>query len=143
MNFKKNISETAPGFQMAPMLDIVFILLIHFMAATLYAKWENKLDVNVPTADAKASTARSRLEIIINIDKDGAIFINSIEMSAERLQEILAAVRSRNAEQPVIIRADELTHHKDVIRVLEICARLDIHNVAFAIIKSENREARE
>ena len=78
MNFKKNIQETSPGFQMAPMLDIVFILLVHFMAATLYAKWENKLDINVPTADAQALKQRARMEIIINLDKDGAIFINSI-----------------------------------------------------------------
>ncbi len=137
MNFRKKFSDTSPGFQMAPMLDIVFILLIHFMAATLYAKWENKLDVNVPTADAKASSARSRLEIIVNIDKDGAIFINSIEMSAERLEEILRTVRARHAEQPVVIRADQDARYKDVVKVLEICARNDIHNVAFAIIKSE------
>ena len=136
MNFKKNIHETSPGFQMAPMLDIVFILLVHFMAATLYAKWENKLDINVPTADAQALKQRARLEIIINIDKDGAIFINSIEMSAERLEEILTKVHSTSAEQPVIIRADEETQHKHVVNVLAICARHDIHNVAFAIIRT-------
>lgn len=139
MNFRKNFSETSPGFQMAPMLDIVFILLIHFMAATLYAKWENKLDVNVPTADTVSSTSRSKLEIIINIDKNGGIFINSIEMTSDRLEEVLMSVRSRHAEQPVVIRADEETHHKDVVKVLEICARNDIHNVAFAIIKSEQK----
>ena len=134
MNFKKNIQETSPGFQMAPMLDIVFILLVHFMAATLYAKWENKLDINVPTADAQALKQRARMEIIINLDKDGAIFINSIELKAERLEEILATTHARSPELPVIIRADQDARHKDVIRVLDICAKADVRNVAFSTI---------
>ena len=55
MNFKKRLAENSPGFQMAPMLDIVFILLVHFMAATFFAKWENKLDITVPSADSSMS----------------------------------------------------------------------------------------
>lgn len=139
MNFKKNFDEKSPGFQMAPMLDIVFILLIHFMAATLYAKWENKLDVKVPTADAKSSAAHAKLEVIINIDKEGKIFINSVEMSSSRLEDILSAVRMRSEDQPIVIRADEDTHHKDVVKVLSLCAKFDLRNVAFAIIKSEKQ----
>ncbi|MBR6374341.1 MAG: biopolymer transporter ExbD, partial [Victivallales bacterium] len=115
MNFKKRIAETSPGFQMAPMLDIVFILLVHFMAATLFAKWENKLDITVPSADSSMSASRQRMEIIVNVDKNGAIFINSIELKAERLEEILATTHARSPELPVIIRADQDARHKDVI----------------------------
>ena len=80
MNFKKRLAENSPGFQMAPMLDIVFILLVHFMAATLFAKWENKLDITVPSADSSMSASRQRMEIIVNVDKKGAIFINSLQL---------------------------------------------------------------
>ena len=79
MNFRKKQNDASPGFQMAPMLDIVFILLIHFMAATLFAKWENKLEINVPTASAQIQLSRYRREIIINVDKEGAFYINSIK----------------------------------------------------------------
>ncbi len=139
MNFKKRIAETSPGFQMAPMLDIVFILLVHFMAATLFAKWENKLDITVPSADSSMSASRQRMEIIVNVDKNGAIFINSIEMKAERLEEILATTHARSPELPVIIRADQDARHKDVIRVLDICAKADVRNVAFSTITPQEQ----
>ena len=125
---------------MAPMIDIVFILLVHFMAATLFAKWENKLDITVPSADSSLSASRQRMEIIINVDKTGAIFINSIELKADRLEEILATTHARNPELPVIIRADQDTRHKDVIRVLDICAKSDVRNVAFSTITQENKK---
>ncbi|MBO4511789.1 MAG: biopolymer transporter ExbD [Victivallales bacterium] len=139
MNFKKRIAETSPGFQMAPMLDIVFILLVHFMAATLFAKWENKLDITVPSADSSMSASRQRMEIIVNVDKNGAIFINSIELKAERLEEILATTHARSPELPVIIRADQDARHKDVIRVLDICAKADVRNVAFSTITPQEQ----
>ncbi|MBR0459745.1 MAG: biopolymer transporter ExbD [Victivallales bacterium] len=140
MNFHKKMNTDSPGFQMSPMLDIVFITLIHFMAATLFAKWENKLDITVPTADSEVSYGRQRLEIIVNIDKKGAIFINSIEMSMERLREILKIVHAESAEQPLIIRADQDTRHKDVVKVLDLCTQLDIRNVAFSTITPENAQ---
>lgn len=140
MNFRKRVNESTPGFQMAPMLDIVFILLIQFMAATLFAKWENKLDILVPSADSSVASDRQRLEIIVNIDKEGAIFINSIEMGLPRLREILRTIHAQSAEQPIIIRADQDTRHKDVIKVLDICTELDIRNVAFSTIKPEKEQ---
>ena len=124
---------------MAPMLDIVFILLVHFMAATLFAKWENKLDITVPSADSSMSASRQRMEIIVNVDKKGAIFINSIELKAERLEEILATTHARNPGLPVIIRADQDARHKDVIKVLDICAKADVRNVAFSTITSQEQ----
>lgn len=135
MNFKKRFSDTSPGFQMAPMLDIIFILLIQFMAATLFAKWEKKLDIVVPSADSAISSEQQKLEIIVNIDKNGAIFINSIEMSHTRLKEILRITHAQSADQPIIIRADQDALHKYVVSVLDICTQLDIRNVAFSTIK--------
>ncbi|MBQ6473298.1 MAG: biopolymer transporter ExbD [Victivallales bacterium] len=140
MNFRKKLNDASPGFQMSPMLDIVFITLIHFMAATLFAKWEHKLEITVPTADAGMTTARQRLELIVNIDQEGRIFINSIEMSLKRLRGILALTHAESADLPIIIRADQDTRHKDVVKVLDLCAQLDIRNVAFSTIKPETSE---
>ena len=89
MNFKKKISETSPGFQMAPMIDIIFILLIHFMVATIFAQWENKLGITVPTADSGTRVERQQGELIINIDSEGRIYVNSLEKSLEFYCDIL------------------------------------------------------
>ena len=139
MNFKRKITETNAGFQMGPMLDTIFILLIHFMAATIFAQWENKLEIKVPTASSENHSYRQRGEVIINVDEKGVVSINSQELTMERLERILYEVQAAFQEQPVIIRADEKTQHKDVIKVLDLCAKVDIRNVSFATIRPEGK----
>jgi len=133
MNFNKRAQQAQQtGFQMAPMVDIMFLLLIFFMAAIIYAKWENKLEVNVPTADKSDRTARSVGEVVINVDKEGKIYINSFMKTPDQLQALLGQVTRVSKDQPVIIRADADTAHKHFVRVLNICRRLGITNVSIA-----------
>lgn len=137
MNFRKRLSNQQIGFQIAPMVDIMFLLLIFFMAATIFAQWETKIGITVPTADSGYRGARQAGEIIINLDADGVIVVNSVEMSAERLADLLAQVAETFRDQPVIVRADAKTHHEKVIEILDICRRVDIWNVAFATLPSK------
>ncbi|NLZ63385.1 MAG: biopolymer transporter ExbD [Lentisphaerae bacterium] len=138
MNFKRHIRDTSESFQMAPMIDIIFILLIHFMAATIFAQWENKLGIQVPAADSGVRTDRQPGEVIINIDSAGEIYINSQLISPERLEFLLQQIAATFKSQPVVIRADSETRHKAVIKVLDICRQADIWNVAFATLPKEN-----
>lgn len=137
MNFRKNLSSQEPGFQMAPMIDIMFLLLIFFMAATIFAQWETKIGITVPTADSGVGGAREPGEIIVNVDKEGDIFVNDVQMSLDRLQSLLAQVADLYQDQPVIIRADAETRHEDVVKVLDVCRKVDVWNVAFATLEPE------
>ncbi|MBN2449020.1 MAG: biopolymer transporter ExbD [Lentisphaeria bacterium] len=133
MNFRKRFQNQPLGFQMAPMVDIMFLLLIHFMAATIFAQWERTMGISLPTADSAIPAVRHR-ELIINLDQEGRIFINSVEKSPRELETILAQVADVFREQPVIVRADRKTHHEKVVAVLDICRKVDISNVAFAAL---------
>ena len=138
MNFRKEFNVNSPGFQMAPMIDIMFLLLIFFMVATIYAQWETKIGINVPSADTGIQTGRTPGEVIINLDKEGTIFINSVEMEPERLHKLLAQIAQTFKGQPVIIRADKKTEYDAVIKVLDICRRVDIWNISFATLPKED-----
>jgi biopolymer transport protein ExbD len=133
MNFRKRFADTSPGFQMAPMVDMMFQVLIVFMSATLFAQWENVVGITLPTADSGVRPVRHR-ELIINLDEKGAIFINSIERTPAELEKTMAQVADEFRDQPVIIRADRKTAHEHVILVLDICRKVDIRNVAFATL---------
>ena len=50
MNFRGSIQNNAPGFQIAPMVDIVFLLLIFFLVTWNFSRNETELDVKVPKA---------------------------------------------------------------------------------------------
>lgn len=134
MNFRKKLIVPSVGFQIAPMVDIMLQALIFFMVIAMMARYETKITVTVPTADTGVRAARQAGEIIINIDQDGRIFINNVEMSTARLASLLSQVAKEFQDQPVIIRADALTRHEKVIGVLDICRQVDIWNIAFATI---------
>ena len=140
MNFRKQFESKSPGFQMAPMIDIVFILLIFFMVATIYAQWEAKIGVTVPTASSGVQTGRTPGEIIINLDSEGTIFVNNVQMKPERLNQLLLQIAQTFKGQPVIIRADQKTNYEYVVRVLDICRNVNVSNISFATLSPENPE---
>ena len=137
MNFRKGINEQSIGFQMAPMVDIIFLLLIFFIAAAVYSQWESKLEIKVPAADSGLNRARYPGEAIVNIDKDGRFFLNSVEYSPERLENLLSRLASTYPDQPVVIRPDRATDCKYLIQVIDICAKTDISNLSFATVKED------
>ena len=122
------------GFQMAPMVDIMFLLLIFFMVSAVYVQWETRVDVTVPTADTGVRATRQAGEIIVNVDETGNYFINEVQMAPDRLRSVLAQVSEQFPNQPVIIRADSQTPHQYVVGVLDICRQVDIWNIAFATL---------
>lgn len=134
MDFRKNIVQQQVGFQMAPLIDIMFLLLIFFMTAVVFAQWETKMEITVPTADEGVRGQRLPGEIIVNLDADGRIFINDFERTPVQLEALLAQVSESFKEQPVIIRADRKTDHEKVVQVLDICRKVDVWNVAFAAL---------
>ncbi len=62
--------------QLAPMIDIVFLLLIFFIVTWQFSRSETELNVSVPTAEEGSELNRPKGEIIINILADGMIKID-------------------------------------------------------------------
>ncbi|MFO7821485.1 MAG: biopolymer transporter ExbD [Lentisphaeria bacterium] len=139
MNFRKQIMPSQSSFQMAPMVDIMFILLIFFMASAVYAQWETRVDITVPTAESGERTTRQTGEIIINVDEKGRYFINNSKVDTPRLRSVLTQVSKQFPNQSIIIRADAETPHKFVIELLDICRNVDIWNIAFATLANKDK----
>lgn len=134
MNFRKNMPFQQTGFQMAPMIDIMFLLLVFFMAAAIYAQWETKMDITVPTASTGVRADRQEGEIIINLDADGTVVVNGFVLTADMLLERLSRVAEIHRDQPVIVRADGKVEHEKVMGVLDTCRKAGIWNIAFATL---------
>lgn len=133
MNFKKNLGDTESSFQLAPMVDVMFLLLIFFMVSSIYYQLEKNLEVKVPKAESGTDVNRSSVELIINIDKKGDYFINNIKMDISGVKEVLNDVVNKfNQAQPIIIRCDKETPHKFFVRVFDICQALEIDDVRIA-----------
>jgi biopolymer transport protein ExbD len=137
MNFRGSIQNNAPGFQIAPMVDIVFLLLIFFLVTWNFSRSETELDVKVPKAREGKETRRAVGEVIINVKTNGSVVINRRQMNTTELQDTLQKIASLYPDQAVILRGDENTDYRHVVEVLDICRRANIWNVAFATSRPE------
>ena len=137
MNFRGSIQNNAPGFQIAPMVDIVFLLLIFFLVTWNFSRSETELDVKVPKAREGKETRRAVGEVILNVKSNGTVVMNRRQMNATELQDTLQKIASLYPDQAVILRGDESTDYRHVVEVLDICRRANIWNVAFATSRPE------
>ncbi len=135
MNFHRRRASIQPALQLAPMIDVVFLLLIFFLVTWSYARFENELDISVPKADESQDPRRRFGEQIINVTKDGTVIVNSVEMGDAELLDALNAVAEIRPDQSIILRGDASADYEHIVRVLNICHKAKIYNVAFASVK--------
>lgn len=134
MRFGQNTPEQPDAIQLAPLIDIVFLILIFFMVTSVYGALESEVDITLPTADTAIQSERNRGEIFINLRSDGAIIVNDQEHTVAELQELLDRVAELFPGGAVIIRGDQSAMLGRAIEVLDCCRKADIQNVSFAAL---------
>ena len=113
-----------PGFQLTPMLDVVFLLLCFFVTTSVYSQWENEVEIQLPSAN-------------------GDIRVNGRTLTPEELGEKCRALAAAFPGNPVVVRGDREASWESVLRVLDICAKNDLYNVNFASAIPDEKPADE
>jgi len=126
MNFGSKIGEQRHAFPLTSMIDLLFILLIFFMTASMYAQFEAELDVQVPVSTESVEAGREPTEIIVNVTKDGKFVVNQIERSTKELNEILETIADVYRGSHIILRGDRETAWQNMVKVLDACKKVDI-----------------
>lgn len=140
MNFRRKNVEEEPGFQMAPMIDIIFVLLLFFLVTSALEENEKTLTIDLPQAGQAGPNTQSFTELIININKKGDVIIKNEKMSLKLLSERLiqlAELYKGIGIPAVIVRGDKNASYGRVVEVLDICAKAKMHNVSFVTVEKE------
>jgi biopolymer transport protein ExbD len=137
MNFRAKHKSEQPGFQIAPMIDVVFLLLCFFVTSQIFSQWETEIDVDLPTARTGQIPERLPGEIIVNILKDGTVVVNRQTLDEADLASLLNRIVGLFPGQAVLIRADGQTAYENVVKVLDQCRKSDIWSISFATTVSE------
>ena len=107
-------------FQMTPMIDMTFLLLIFFMVTTRMSKEKVKMDVKLPTASAAVMPDDLSNRDIINIDGAGAFYIANEQVTREALASYLKE-RFKNAPPlRIYLRADKAVAYGELMAVMQI-----------------------
>ena len=135
MNLRRHATPHHPGIQLAPLVDVLLLLLIFFLLTWNAARNENELDVKVPKASAAKEKMAPPGDVVVNVKTDGTVIVNRRSMTGSELSKLLQDLVKLYPEQAVVIRGDEGGAYKNVVNVLNICSESGITNVAFATAK--------
>ena len=137
MKFRKRAEPHVLGFQIAPMVDVLLVLLCFFILTWNFARKEMELDVKVPTAEHGGEPALDVNQTVLNLKADGSLVMNTRAVSYEELGQKMTALAKINKDYAIILRGDENVPYRYVARVLDVCRGAGIWNVAFPVTKPE------
>lgn len=119
------------GFQLAPMIDMTFLLLVFFMVTTKISKEQVKLDIKLPTASNAVIPSNLADRDILSIDGEGRYFVG--QRPVER-QELAAYLKERFKNHPPLrlyVRADKSTPGRKVKELMKLASEAGAINVIF------------
>jgi len=125
------------GFQIAPMVDVVFVLMLFFMASAGSQIVTKELSVNLPSGVTGQSTGIT--PIVIEISGDGVVSMNTTsygqpgDKNLPALRDWLKnAIDTFGDKDPVIIRPAPDAKHERIIDVLNAAAASGVKNLTFS-----------
>lgn len=125
------------GLQIAPMLDVMFVLLLFFMVSAGQVAKERELGVKVPGDGKPVMAPTASTPVTLTISKDGEVRYNDALMGSPNdhdlteLRETMKQLITVSGEQPVIIKPDATTSHQRLIDVLNACSYAGVKNLTF------------
>ncbi len=109
------------ALNLAPMIDVVFLLLIFFMVATTFAEKEKQMDIDLPAAESGEEATPESEMIDVYIRKDGSIVIDDVVMDRPALEQRFARARAANPATAVTIHGDRSSHLEVATEVMDVC----------------------
>ncbi|HEY5751828.1 MAG TPA: biopolymer transporter ExbD [Chthoniobacterales bacterium] len=131
MNFRKNQPLVTPAFQLAPMIDVLLVILVFFIVTWNFALEENELDVKVPSAKSGSEGQPQFSQVVVNVKVDGTYIINKKQLTADELLTRLTKLSELYPDQAIILRGDENVEYKHIMKVMDICRQANIWNLLF------------
>jgi len=143
MRTPSNLTRGSLGFNMTPMIDVVFLLIIFFLVSSHLARQEIQLELDLPDATSGQRAAEDEVRrVVVNVLPDSAP-APRIQVAGRRLADdelsALIAFESRRSDEPleVRIRSDRRVRYRVIEPILVACARARVWNVTFAVVAGD------
>ncbi len=138
-----------PEFQVAPMVDVLLVLMLFFMAITSTEVLKKDKTLHLPEANhAKPDDKnhdKKKNEIVVNVSwihDAGVISVDGVTYpAASDLQGMLTTRCRQNPQAYVLIRADQDVQYSNISDIMSTCAAAGIATVSFATITNPAQQA--
>ncbi|MBA2117983.1 ExbD/TolR family protein [Bremerella alba] len=140
MRVPSNLKPGQAEFNMTPMIDVVFLLIIFFLVSSHLAKQEAQMPLPLPTAQSGQEIIDDQQpRVVVNIEVDGSLILAGRRVPADQLTERLSAERQRSGDSIELrIRCDRQTPYANVKPVMLAATEAGIWSIAFSVIRPED-----
>ena len=136
MNFKTPRAAPEPEINLVPFIDVLLVVLIFLMLTTTWSRL-TEIQLNLPTADAIASSPKPR-QIVLTITSQGQYAINKSPVGASSVGALVAVLTPlADKDAMLIISADAAASHQSVIHAMEAARRSGLSKITFAAQSAE------
>lgn len=123
-------------FDLTPLIDAVFILLIFFVVATTFREEEKTLRLDLPTATQSSPPSESSRQVVISVDASGRCFYDDTLVEIEAVGQRLRQDRVTE----VIIRGDSTMAYQQIVDVIDQCYRANVRAMGLATLQRRTRK---
>ena len=131
MRFRRE-EEDKFSFDMTPMIDVVFLLIIFFMVSTVFVDFSRKMDINLPTSKSSVIDESTKT-LEVEMSKDKKIFLAGKPLTLLGLETTIAKMELKDKKPSAIIRADKSLPYGDVIQVMGLLQKKGIPDISVAV----------
>lgn len=131
MKYRKK-ERPAEDFQMAPMIDMVFLLLVFFMCVSTLAQADRTIELDLPESEESRVPEDLANRGIISVRADGTIVLARGEVTLEEMQNIIRSGLQDQPQMRIQVRADANTPFREVRRILNACAEVGAYDVIYS-----------
>lgn len=147
MRLKQNANDGNVGFQIAPMIDVVFVIMLFFMVMAGAVKVEKELNTTLPGSAETSNSTEFADEQIITIAENGQVALNDEELDAPNdpalpklagtLQRLKQSSDAAKSLLTVTIASEPKAKYGRAIDVLNALAAAKVDNVTFTTSEEE------
>ena len=108
----------SPTLNIIPLIDVLVVLLIFYIATTVFKKSEPKIIIKVPSS-TQAKAAQDTPPSIIYVTPDGKLFLDDAPVDSGQLADLLKGKLASNPEFKVAMKSDTKAPFGAVVKVMD------------------------
>ena len=130
MRFRKK-KDDEPRISIAPLIDVVFLLLIFFMVTSHYDIAAG-VQIKLPKVTKKTASPDAESRIIIIVDKDANAYIDGTKIDMETLKSRFAEEVKSRGMLHLVLQADSDVRHGKVVEIMDMAKAAGINSIVIA-----------
>ena len=127
MRIRRTPEDASSVINISSLLDVMFILIIFFLATTTFQSEERDIKVNLPESTEGKAVSSATKVIVINVRRDGTYVLANQELGVDEMKKLILTAVKADPGQKVLVRGDREALHGHVAVAVALCKGAGVH----------------